>query len=233
MIEPETPTDAEAALRHGPILLPCCEAAVEDGKPTHFVVSRPGKELGQAQVLPEPSTRPAEWHPASAWHEAGHCVVGVIAGRGIESATIVGQPQVNIVRITSEHRLSAAVAMAGDIAAAWERRTIVRRFDAQWQEPISRVAWRAAKCGGCDDCRLAQQALLANDLDEAAALGWLRETERRVIEAVTSYPVSRAVAAVAAALREFGTISGDQIVQIAGHYLTTDECRSMKEKLDA
>jgi hypothetical protein len=154
---------------------------------------------------------------ADAFHEAGHCAVGIALGWPVVAVTIDGPAHVRWVGGCRPRAEVAAVAMAGAIAERWRNRWIVRPDDKALLADLARV--RGLEGGACDQCRAARAAIVETGHGpDAAAINRLRDLELWTIDAIKSPPIWAAIRALATKLMAEGTQDGAGVEAICGDF---------------
>lgn len=158
-----------------------------------------------------------------AWHESGHAVIAAAFGVEIARVTIERQPatRFDTGAIYSDY-IGDLIMHGGPVAERLARGLIYRPADAELLPWIAMGdnRWFANH----DYARLfARSAIDYPKWDEATRIAHFRRYETLAIELLTRRPFRAAVAAVADAALERGTIDGALIAGIVGQHITEKE----------
>jgi hypothetical protein len=156
-----------------------------------------------------------------AWHEAGHAVVAAAFGVEIEKVSVENQPVTRHAAVYSAY-VGHLITHAGPIAERLARRLVYRPTDDELRPwlAMGRNRW----IGYHDYARLFARAAKDHpDWDEARLFAHFREYERLAIELLTRWPFRAAIAAVADALLDRGTISGEVVYEIVGRHIAESD----------
>jgi hypothetical protein len=151
------------------------------------------------------------------YHEAGHAVAVVACGRAVERVTTV-PPQVRIANILDEpltFDVQLIVSMSGEVAQNWRHRLVRRQFD---EDLLHYLASARADGHRCDECRCMRRILRHYpDATDAQVMAVWRQHDVIAIDLIKAnwgY-----VRAVAEALKEHGTLTGDDVNDIVDNSL--------------
>lgn len=192
----------------------CCRSQANSVRVLEPAVQRDGSPSPYTgDIIEAVEAEPPPPNPAIACHEAGHAVVDHAFGKRIEYVRVGGADNYEKVATGGRKlspRESAIVFMAGDLAANWCRRWVVRPYD---EEVLQRIeALKACEIGRCDPCLLLFcMSMMLGDAPPASYLALFREIEVQTLEIIQRPAVVRAVRAVADCLMEAGTLDGEAV----------------------
>lgn len=163
--------------------------------------------------------------PVTAYHEAGHAVVGVLFG--MTPVEIVAG-SAGFVRWRDNpipQEAGLVMTMAGDFAGGLAVRVEYRPFDSElapWLELIRKPAG-----GYCDRCRIIRQLVVDAGIDapDVTILSAYRAGEVRTLEILRRNDVRAAIRAVANALMKTGRLTGEEATEIAARYVQPGELK--------
>lgn len=181
------------------------------------------RTVGSGEIVRTATQAELEPDPATAWHEAGHAVVGI--GFGMIPIEIAAA-YFGYVRWKTEAPTVDAhivMTMAGDFAADMMLRWENRPIDAELKPFLSMI--REPAGGGCDRCLILRSLVARHGIRSAdeAVLSDYRQLEVRTLEILHQSRVRAAIRAVAAALIKSGRLSGEEAVAIAGAHIAPGE----------
>ena len=165
-------------------------------------------------------------HPTpreTAWHESGHAVVAATFGVEIVRVTIERQPatRFDAGAIYSDY-VGDLITHGGPIAERLARGLVYRPTDEELRPWIAMGSNRFFRHH--DYARLfARSAIDYPDWSDATRIAHFRKYETLAIDLLTRRPVKAAVAFVADALLERGTLAGEVVAEIVGRYVTDAE----------
>lgn len=193
----------------------CCKAAKAAGMLRGYTEPADigDKASRRDSALPAIPIEAAPINIETAWHEAGHAVVGTHEGFELEEVRII-HPCASLWAPWGERSFSVGQvvreALAGDIAERWRDRLVHRASDDDLMFFVRAV--RANTGGGCDGCYAFRHIVAVRpDWNDCGILQLFRTIEAEAIEIVTSRPVTAAIRAVAAQLMLTPTMSGDDV----------------------
>jgi hypothetical protein len=204
----------------------CCAAAPAERGWTTIV----GPEAMERSFPPGEVLRLAQGDdlarkPWAAVHEAGHATMAVALGVSVNEATIDNQPCVRFgVELKTYSDVEIAVMMSGPIADCWSVRRIYEPRPECFISSIERT--RQLEGGNCDECRIARGALVRTRFAPTEVVGaYLQHLELQVTAFVRCRPIWLAILRVADALKERGTLSGDEILKITDQFFEAGSAR--------
>jgi hypothetical protein len=194
-------------------------------------VAADDRTVGSGEIVRTATQAELEPDPVTAWHEAGHAVVGI--GFGMVPVEITAAYLGYVRWKTQAPSVDAHIVMtmAGDFAADMMRRWEIRPIDAELKPFLSMI--REPAGGGCDRCLILRTLVGRHGIQSSdeAVLSDYRQLEVRTLEILRRSRVRAAIRAVAAALMKSGHLSGEEAVAIAGAHVAPGEL-SETEKSD-
>lgn len=202
----------------------CCPAAHAAGFAQGMIepigaIGQPGSAKIDG-ILPQVAIEAMPVDLATAWHEAGHAIVGELEGYRLGEIRIV-HPWVTR-WLTPDVPMTVRQAMrktlAGPIAERWQRREIFRAHDEELLFYVHAI--RDGRGGRCDFCQaFGYIREVRPDDDDASTLSNFRAIEAETIEIVTSRPVTNAIRALAVQLIDTPVMTGDEVRALIDRFL--------------
>lgn len=153
---------------------------------------------------------------SEALHEAGHAVVTLWLGGGVEHVQIDAPAHCH----GNGHlgrEAGIVVSLAGRIAERWAHRIVVLAYDDElvpWLEMV-----RCPGGGFCDECKaLRGCVILAEHGPNDEVLRVFRALEQRAVELVQRRDIWRAINAIADQLMTRGKLSGAEVAAICAQF---------------
>lgn len=183
---------------------------------------------GEPPVLGEIDEPPLS--ERTAWHEAGHAVLGHAFGIVIEKVTILAPAHVAFVSAAGLTAMqSIAKSYAGPVGEMAYSRCWITIPVGEEEDFLARVA--AFRFGGCDECRMAMIAWSAVGLDAGveAARAVFRDGQLLALRLGQERRIQQAIKALAAALMERPTCSGKRAASIIEPFIKFGEFKNAEK----
>lgn len=179
--------------------------------------------FGGGAIVREATPAEIEVDPETAWHEAGHAVIGVGFGMIPTEVRAGTFGYVQWEGAAPDADADVVMSLAGDFAAGLLHRQEHRPYDAELAPWISMI--REPAGGGCDRCLILRTLVARHGIasPDVKVLGDYRRLEERALSLLRLPRIRAAVRAVAAALADTGRLSGAAVLEIVGRHVEPGE----------